>query len=263
MDRLVAWRPGTPDIDASWVRREFGDRTLRVCELGCGSGRLLEAFRAAGHRVVGVEPDAGAREIAQGNGLQVYEGTAESLPESIVGQRFDVVLMHHVLEHCVDPRLALERAWSLLEPDGTLVLETPNNEAIGLRWAGVAWPWLDIPRHLHFFTAGSLRQLCEESGFEVSSVGFRGFARQFQPEWIESEKQIARFFRQRHRRVSRWAGSWGGRWLLLAWTLLAPSKRRFDSVRVVARRPKELGGRRSVTASLRTETRWVNEKIKG
>ena len=235
-DRLVGLRPGSADIDKDWVRRELGDQPLRICELGCGSGRLLEEFRAAGHRVVGVEPSESARGIAHAQGLEVFGGTAESPPEEIRSQRFDVVLMNHVLEHCNAPRQALERACNLLEPNGRLVLETPNNEAAGLRWAGAAWPWLDIPRHLHFFTTKSLHQICEESGFEVSNVEFRGYARQFQQEWIESEKHIARFVNQRGETTPRWVGSARGRWLLLARTLLAEPQKRFDSVRILARR---------------------------
>jgi 2-polyprenyl-3-methyl-5-hydroxy-6-metoxy-1,4-benzoquinol methylase len=235
-DRLLGWRPGVADIDKDWVRQEFGDRPLRICELGCGSGRLLEEFRAAGHRVVGVEPSESAREIAHAQGLEVFGGTAESPPEEIRTQSFDVVLMNHVLEHCRDPKRALERAWSLLEPNGRLVAETPNNEAAGLQWAKAAWPWLDIPRHLHFFTAKSLHQICEDSGFEVSSVDFRGYARQFQQEWVESERHIASFVSQRGETTPPWVGSAQGRWLLLAKTLLAAPQKRFDSVRILARR---------------------------
>jgi len=233
-DRLVGWRTGSPEIDEAWVRREFGEPALDVCEIGCGSGRILEAFRAAGHRVVGVEPGAEAGEAARKKGLEVHEGSAEALPAALSARRFDVVVMHHVLEHCEDPRKALENARSLLRPQGTLVLETPNNEADGLLWAGAAWPWLDIPRHLQFFTANSLRRICEETGFVASRLDFRGYARQFQPGWIELEHRIARFVRDRRGSAPRRAGSELARWALLARTLLATPRRRCDSVRILA-----------------------------
>jgi SAM-dependent methyltransferase len=234
-DRLVGWRVGAPEIDASWVRREFGERPLDVCEIGCGGGRILEAFRSAGHRVVGVEPGAEAREFAHAKGLEVLEGSAEGLPTALSTSRFDVVVMHHVLEHCENPIKALENARGLVRHHGVLVLETPNNEAESLRWAGPAWPWLDIPRHLQFFTASSLQRICEETGFEPWRTDFRGYARQFQVGWIELEQRIARFVRHRRGSAPRRAGSDLGRWVLLALTLLAAPRRRYDSVRVLAR----------------------------
>jgi hypothetical protein len=66
-------------------------------------------------------------------------------------------------------------------------------------------------------------------------VEFRGYARQFQPQWIDSERRIARFVRDKHGRIPRWAGTQIGRWFLLGRTLFARPKRRFDSVRIWAR----------------------------
>jgi 2-polyprenyl-3-methyl-5-hydroxy-6-metoxy-1,4-benzoquinol methylase len=236
-DKLVSFNTGALDIDESWARQEFGDEVLDICEIGCGSGRILEAFRSAGHRVVGVEPSREACEVARAKGLEVHQGHAEAPPASLGERRFDVVVMHHVLEHCQDPAAALRMTRALLKPEGSLVLETPNNEAMGLRWAESAWPWLDIPRHLQFFTAKSLRRICEDAGFEVARLEFRGYARQFQPEWIELEDTIARFVRARRGNAPSRAGSQRARWGLLARTFFSTPRKRFDSVRILATRP--------------------------
>lgn len=233
--RLAGWRTGAPDIEASWVREEFGNQSLDVCEIGCGNGRILQAFQSAGHRVIGIEPDAEARQVARARGLEIFAGHAEAPPPELGSSRFDIIVMHHVLEHTESPLKALAVAGELLRPNGTLVLETPNNEAIGLKWAGCAWPWLDLPRHLHFFTASSLRDVCERSGLAVSGVEFRGYARQFQDDWVRSERQIAEFVGARNADVPRRAGSDAARWLLLALTLFARPRSRFDSVRILAR----------------------------
>src|SRR6266850_3384010 len=113
---------------------------------------------------VGVEPDPTARRVAAERGLEVYAGTAEELPPEIRHRAFDIVVFSHVLEHCLEPIRALQIAASRLKPNGVTVVETPNNEAAGCREAGSAWPWLDVPRHLNFFTAQSLRLACQAVG---------------------------------------------------------------------------------------------------
>ena len=116
------------EIDDSWVQKHFSQRA-RVCDLGCGNGSVLTRLSRLGHEVTGVEPDSAAREIARGMGHRVLSGTAEELPDEIRNERFDRIVMTHVLEHCLDPRLAVSNAAGLLAERGLLIIETPNNEA--------------------------------------------------------------------------------------------------------------------------------------
>ncbi|WP_084800962.1 class I SAM-dependent methyltransferase [Bradyrhizobium sp. Tv2a-2] len=184
-----------------------------ACDIGCGNGDLLRKLRSAGYSIVGIEPDQRARHIAN-DVCPTYDGTAEHLPP--VG-KFDVVLMSHVLEHCIDPIRALTNAKSILANDGVIVIEVPNNAATGFRWFKDAWPWTDIPRHLSFFTERSLRLLLERTGLQVTDVFYTGYTRQFMPKW-RAELNLVR------------AG-----WPLLLRTMLAPNSAKYDSIRVHAR----------------------------
>lgn len=224
------------DLTGTWFRDRVDPRA-RTCDLGCGDGGLIAQLAAAGHDVTGVEPDARAREVAAGKGLRVFAGTAEELPSEVADERFDCVIMSHVLEHTLDPRLAVGNAARLLTGDGLLVIETPNNEAKGLRRSGVLWPWLDVPRHLNFFTSGSLRALCEAGGLRVQDLQYCGYTRQFDRHWIETEEEVRRVFASRAGLSSGLPA--GGRvansWKLLLSTLWAPARTKYDSVRVVLR----------------------------
>src|SRR5262249_34542504 len=121
---------------------------------------------------------------------------------------------------------------------GTLVIETPNNEARGLALAQVAWPWLDVPRHLNFFTTRSLHVICAAAGLSVREVEYTGYTRQFQPDWRDRERQIRARFSTLARspdaltQPPRPSSSWR---LLLA-TAWSSGKFKYDSVRVLARR---------------------------
>jgi SAM-dependent methyltransferase len=117
--------------------------------------------------------------FGQQGGLDVFYGTAESLPPEVKCRQYDMIVMNHVLEHTRDPLLALRNAMQLLVDGGKLVMEVPNNSCIGLKSSGIAWLHLDVPRHLYFFTPQSFRAICEKVGFEIISTEFNGYYRQF------------------------------------------------------------------------------------
>ena len=64
--------------------------------------------------VRGVEPDPRAVRVARERGLDVMEGTAEQLPAEVQDRRYDLIVFSHVLEHTLDPVLALANARELL-----------------------------------------------------------------------------------------------------------------------------------------------------
>ncbi len=243
LDKLrtrLAWlNDKSIDIDADWIKTRFGAPGKQFCDIGCGGGYLLGILARAGYSAVGVEPDPTARNVATERGLRVLEGTAEKLPEEISSQRFDVVFMLHALEHCIDPRKAIRNALSLLSPGGVLVVETPNNAALGMKSAGPAWQWLDVPRHQNFFTPESLRKICTDVGLHIEATEYTGYARQFFPEWIHIEQRIFDILEKNsasgHILPSR--NSARKAWLLLLRTALASKARKYDSVRVIASAP--------------------------
>ena len=188
---------------------------------------MLE-FKQAGYEVVGIEPDAAAREVAT-KAVEVLAGTAEALPDEVAGRRFDVVLLSHVLEHCIDPAGALRNVQRMLEPKGTAIIEVPNNAAMGLEMYGPGWFFADIPRHLQFFTENSLRRALERAGLRVTRAIYTGYMRQFSPLWLAAQREI------RERVGTNWGRSWKGNdWRLLAQTAFARPPMKYDSIRVHA-----------------------------
>lgn len=224
------------EIDADWFARRHGNRPQRVLDIGCGSGRILALLRDAGHTVVGVEPDPAARAVATQRGLTVFDGTAEALPAALHDATFDAILLTHVLEHCADPLQALRNAAALLRAGGKLTVETPNNRAAGLQQAGSVWRWLDVPRHLNFFTPDSLLAICRQAGLTPLTTEYRGYTRQFKADWLAAEQTIWERFRAAQ-------GSAAGlpprpsrarQLRLLLRTLAAAPAAKYDSVRVIA-----------------------------
>ena len=231
LDRLrvsLAWRL---DRGASLEPGEIA-RTLSLtgshpslCDLGCGAGQFMKMFALAGYDVMGIEPDPQARQTASQFG-PVLAGTAEALPDEVRGQQFSVVLLAHVLEHCMDPVAALSNVKQLLAPGGTAVIEVPNHASAGFRIHGPGWFLSDAPRHLHFFTRNSLDRTLEAAGLKVVRRIYRGYTRQMGPNWLGAERLI----RERAGLPDPPCGPWE----LLARTVLASVDSKYDSIRVHA-----------------------------
>ncbi len=234
----VSWQlDNSVYISPAWFASHYGEAPVRILDIGCGGGQLLAELKQKGHAVVGVEPDSDARKIAEERGVTVYAGTAEQLPDEVVGQTFDAIFITHVLEHCVDPVTALSNSAELLSPNGKVTIEVPNHRALGFQKAGLTWRWLDVPRHLNFFTPNSLQAACREAGLNPIDIEYRGYTRQFDANWIRDEQKIydryeAKLNGKSHilpERKSQWQA-----WKLFSQTLFVEDAKKYDSVRVIA-----------------------------
>ena len=84
-----------------------------------------------------------------------------------LGGPFDVVSMHHYLEHTREPLEELDAAAAVLDPGGWLLIEVPDPECSFGRWFGRLWgPWFQ-PQHQHFLSVRNLSDALAGRGFTV------------------------------------------------------------------------------------------------
>lgn len=145
-----------------------------LVDIGCGDGRLLDVIRRLGAptwKLAGIEIGEGAARRAEARGFEVRAGDFEFLDLTDWSKRFDLALMHHVIEHVRDPRQVLEKVASLLREGGVLSVETPEIEGWDYRlFRKRYWGGYHIPRHFYLFNRVTLTRLLREEGFEIVSV---------------------------------------------------------------------------------------------
>jgi 2-polyprenyl-3-methyl-5-hydroxy-6-metoxy-1,4-benzoquinol methylase len=149
-----------------------------VLDVGCGEGNYAFYLKERGAAfIAGVEIDSEAAAAASSKMDFVFTGSVEEKLPFEQGQ-FDLIICADVLEHLIDPWEALRNMKILLAPDGYLLASIPN-----LRYAPVLYNILirglfrykisgvlDYT-HLRFFTLSTMKEIIEESGFEIVKLG--------------------------------------------------------------------------------------------
>ncbi len=140
----------------------------KVLEVGAGWGTFLKVFQDTFHcSVEGIEISALAAEVAREYyGLSIVEKPFEVyVQENSDQKQFDLILIHHVLEHFLDPSKVLKNLHGLLSPNGSVYIAVPN----------VANPDELLPQffrieHTYYFTPRTLIKMIEKNGFEVAKL---------------------------------------------------------------------------------------------
>ncbi|MFE7274596.1 class I SAM-dependent methyltransferase [Streptomyces sp. NPDC057623] len=116
-----------PEVRRAWssrLRSWLPERASDLLDLGCGTGSLSLLAAEQGHRVTGVDRSPvmvdRARAKPAGRDAAFLVGDAAAPP--VGEERFDVVLVRHVLWALPDPGRVLRHWRGLLRPGGRFVL---------------------------------------------------------------------------------------------------------------------------------------------
>jgi SAM-dependent methyltransferase len=141
-------------------------------DVGTGYGHFCHIARQVWPRTVfaGLDIGDGVLQARRRGWLdEGYHGSFVGLADTLAG-RYDVVSMHHYLEHTRDPLDEIRTAARVLSPGGHLLIEVPDPECAGARLLGRYWSHWMQPQHLHMFPADNLRQALTANGFTVVAV---------------------------------------------------------------------------------------------
>lgn len=169
---LLARRGPTPRL--RWFRRMGLDRDAAVLDVGCGGGELLRELQADGfRRLAGADPYLPA-DLDHGGGLRIRKAGLDGLDGA-----WDLVMLHHALEHMPDPQGVFAGLAELVSPGGWLLIRIPVADCEARDRYGADWVQLDAPRHLHLFTRDAVGRLGRAHGFGLEAVADDATAFQF------------------------------------------------------------------------------------
>jgi SAM-dependent methyltransferase len=148
-----------------WFQHMSIDRDSRILDVGCGAAELIRDMREVGFAAAeGIDPlipDDVLR--ASGGGVSkqwLHEATGV----------YDVVMMHHVLEHMPDQEDAMRHVARLLRVGGTCLVRIPVMPSFAWDRYGENWVQLDAPRHLFLHSERSLAMVAARAGLTLEHV---------------------------------------------------------------------------------------------
>lgn len=172
-NRIVSLPPERSDnagrsarIDAFAKRRYGSSKSRTLLDVGAGLGVFPYAMRNLGWNVTALDPDSrAAQHIETTIGVSTIVGDFLKVETERVGQ-YDAITFNKVLEHIEDPTSFLDRARSLLKPQGFIYIEVPD-VAAAAEGPGREEFFID---HHHVFSLSSLTHLIEIAKLEVIRI---------------------------------------------------------------------------------------------
>lgn len=125
----AGWEESDHSLVRAAARRLRGGRAASCADVGAGRGRLLPVLAEVADQVTVIEPDAGRLDAARGIAADLSYACwrfvhADLTTADLAGERFDLVVCSHVLQHLAHgnraPFLACLR--DMTAPGGLLVL---------------------------------------------------------------------------------------------------------------------------------------------
>ena len=149
-----------------------------LLEIGSGNGYLLKVAKERGWIPLGHEIDCeSARKVSTKIGMEILCGPFTELE---ITNKFDAVMMLHVLEHLKDPVKHIRKINSVLKKNGILFMALPNIqsrsalfkltlEKLKIKRKNIA-AYYDTDHHLWYYTPFTLRKFLENNGFEIIRI---------------------------------------------------------------------------------------------
>ncbi len=133
---------------------------MKIVEIGCGPGGILQPFSDAGHECYGCDFDQKYMEYGISQGLKIY---SSDFFDIIDNKNIDLVIMSHVLEHIANPIEYIFKLRDCISDEGYLLIEVPGLNTLHLGMVERFFQGV----HLYTFYSDYLKLMFENLGFDI------------------------------------------------------------------------------------------------
>lgn len=142
---------------------KFEKASLKILDIGCGNGYLLNVFKRNGYtNLLGIEPARESSLVAKKlYGIRVLPKT---LTDYLPTEKFDLIIFSSVLEHLSELDKNISKAISILKDTGNVFISVPDGDNFGKI---LREPFLEFSlEHINYFTRNSLDNLLTSHGLK-------------------------------------------------------------------------------------------------
>lgn len=144
---------------------------FKLLDVGSGRGDLFVILKEKFPKGIFSSVDLTNEVII--SGVRHYKGYFENC--NFDGEKFDVIVSQHNIEHVYAPTDYLKKASTLLKNNGFMFIATPNVDALefNIFKKNLYCGGYDIPRHLTLFNERSFKTLVAKvDGFRIESINY-------------------------------------------------------------------------------------------
>ncbi len=149
----------------------------RVLSLGCGSGAMEARLSEQGLRVAAIPLDPIIPGAAASAGVEIIQSDFSAAQESLIGERFDCLLLSNILHLVADPVKLLSDFSSLLASDSSVaIMSVPNIRRLRAQWGMICRDqrFKGLGRHedcgVHCTSPKVIRTWIQSAGMSVQTM---------------------------------------------------------------------------------------------
>ena len=154
---------------------QYSEPIGRVLDIGCGIGEVIDVFKDHQWDCNVVELNPAAISWLEGRGHNVsniHFGDYES------DKKYDIIMAWNVIEHVLDPKGFLKKAFELLKPGGLFVSEVPHGNSMLIDYCRDSGKdperILQGEQHIMLYSIPAYMELHKNAGFEEITVRTNG-----------------------------------------------------------------------------------------
>lgn len=147
----------------------------KILEIGSGHGFFVESMHNSGYNITGIEISKEKRKLSKKiTNAEILDIDINQDDHKL--EKFNFILMFHVLEHLVNPIEFLKKLKKILAKNGKILVEVPNSDDVQLEknqnYADFYWQ----RAHIHYFNPKKLRFVFKKAGLNSEIIGVQRYS---------------------------------------------------------------------------------------
>ncbi len=161
---------GAIDVFLNFINNNLDDNPIdSIVEIGCNDTYTLSKLKGKAKKLFGIDPILKGREQEfQDENITTFGDFFENVNLNEIGNKLDVVISSHALEHISDPKSLIEKTLDKADPNTQFFFQFPGLELLidNARFDQVHH------QHYNYFTVDSVVHMLSELGAELINYEF-------------------------------------------------------------------------------------------